>query len=360
MFAHMTETQLRHGQSGDGNGLFIVESPKVIAVALAHGYRPEALLCEQRHIHGDAAEIIAALPQDTPVYTGDRNTLAALTGYTLTRGVLCAMRRPAPRSDVEVCRDALRVAVIDGVCDTTNTGAIFRSAAALGMDADDYTAVVRPLQSSLRARLWAVYSSVPWAYIQGNDTIARLHQLGLDTAALCASRQRHRFSTTDDSHNDNVWLLLWALKAKGSTPESSMPPISPCAYPCTAVPTRSTSPLPQPSPSGNCAIATSVTAKAALAFISPTYRLYTMPATPMHPRASPTSTPQTTLTQANEPTIFHSHVHSHRHRRNRCHSCHGVRIGAHPDLWGSTVQILTGHTPDKDTWGHIMTRDCRQ
>ena len=102
MFAHMTETQLRHGQSGDGNGLFIVESPKVIAVALAHGYRPEALLCEQRHIHGDAAEIIAALPQDTPVYTGDRNTLAALTGYTLTRGVLCAMRRPAPRSDVEV------------------------------------------------------------------------------------------------------------------------------------------------------------------------------------------------------------------------------------------------------------------
>lgn len=185
MFAHMTETQLRHGQSGDGNGLFIVESPKVIAVALAHGYRPEALLCEQRHIHGDAAEIIAALPQDTPVYTGDRNTLAALTGYTLTRGVLCAMRRPAPRSDVEVCRDARRVAVIDGVCDTTNTGAIFRSAAALGMDAVLLTpGSCDPFnRRCVRVSMGGVFL-VPWAYIQGNDTIARLHQLGLDTAAL--------------------------------------------------------------------------------------------------------------------------------------------------------------------------------
>ena len=171
MFAHMTETQLRHGQSGDGNGLFIVESPKVIAVALAHGYRPEALLCEQRHLHGDAAEIIAALPQDTPVYTGDRNTLAALTGYTLTRGVLCAMRRPAPRSDVEVCHNARRVAVIDGVCDTTNTGAIFRSAAALGMDAVLLTpGSCDPFnRRCVRVSMGGVFL-VPWAYIQGNDT----------------------------------------------------------------------------------------------------------------------------------------------------------------------------------------------
>ena len=93
-----------------------------------------AILCEQKHIIGDAAVIIERCG-DIPVYTGKRDILALLTGYTLTRGVLCAMRRPELRSVEEVCREAKRIVVIDGVVDTTNIGAIFRSAAALGIDA---------------------------------------------------------------------------------------------------------------------------------------------------------------------------------------------------------------------------------
>ena len=132
VFATLTEAQLRNNIEPE-KGIFIAESPKVIHVALNAGYEPLALLCEERHITGDAAAIIAAHP-DMPVYTGPRQLLASLTGYTLTRGVLCAMRRPLPRSVEDACRDARRIVVIAGVVDTTNIGAILRSAAALGID----------------------------------------------------------------------------------------------------------------------------------------------------------------------------------------------------------------------------------
>ena len=128
-----TEAQLRNRIESD-KGLFIAESPKVINVALNAGYEPLALLCEQKHITGDAADIIERC-DDIPVYTGARELLATLTGYTLTRGVLCAMHRPTSKSVEEICRGARRIAVIEGVVDTTNIGAIFRSAAALGIDA---------------------------------------------------------------------------------------------------------------------------------------------------------------------------------------------------------------------------------
>ena len=133
MFARLTEAQLRNRLHAE-QGMFIAESPKVIRVALDAGYEPLALLCERRHIDGDAADIIARL-NGCPVYTGERDLLASLTGYTLTRGVLCAMRRPVPKSVEEVCRGASRIAVVDSVVDSTNIGAIFRSAAALGIDA---------------------------------------------------------------------------------------------------------------------------------------------------------------------------------------------------------------------------------
>lgn len=131
-YASLTEAQLRNRLHPD-ESLFIVESPKVIRVALDAGMEPVSLLCERRHITGDAADIIARCP-GVPVYTGDRDVLARLTGYTLTRGVLCAMRRPCARTYIDICRNARRVVVIDGVVDTTNIGAIFRSAAALGID----------------------------------------------------------------------------------------------------------------------------------------------------------------------------------------------------------------------------------
>ena len=133
VFATMTETQLRNRLNAE-QGLFIAESPKVIRVALQAGYEPVALLCERKHIDGDAADIISQCPS-VPVYTGDRETLSCLTGYTLTRGILCAMRRKPEPLLTETLRSARRVCVIDSVCDTTNIGAIFRSAAALGIDA---------------------------------------------------------------------------------------------------------------------------------------------------------------------------------------------------------------------------------
>ncbi len=152
-YSTLTEAQLRNRLEPE-KGIFIVESPKVIRVALDAGYTPLSLLCERRHITGDAADIIARCG-DIPVYTGDRAILTSLTGYTLTRGVLCAMRRPVPPSPADICRDARRIAVIDGVVDTTNIGAIFRSAAALGIDVvllttsscDPLNRLDKPLQS---------------------------------------------------------------------------------------------------------------------------------------------------------------------------------------------------------------------
>ena len=133
VFSTLTEAQLRN-RIDLQRGIFIAESPKVIRVALEAGYEPVSLLCERKHLTGDAADIVQRMAH-LPIYTGDRELLARLTGYTLTRGVLCAMRRPAPRPVEEVCRGARRVVVIHGVVDTTNIGAIFRSAAALGIDA---------------------------------------------------------------------------------------------------------------------------------------------------------------------------------------------------------------------------------
>ncbi|MDE6377811.1 MAG: RNA methyltransferase, partial [Duncaniella sp.] len=133
VYTSLTEAQLRN-RLDPSMGVFIAESPKVIRVAIGAGYRPLSMLCEERHITGDAADIIARFPE-MPVYTGSRELLAGLTGYTLTRGVLCAMRRPELPSVAEVLGGARRAVVIDGVVDTTNIGAIFRSAAALDIDA---------------------------------------------------------------------------------------------------------------------------------------------------------------------------------------------------------------------------------
>ena len=133
VYARLTEAQMRNRLHPE-QGMFVAESPKVIKVALSAGYKPLSMLCERRHISGDAAEIITANP-GMQVYTGERELLERLTGYTLTRGVLCAMRRPAAKTPDDICRGATRVAVIDEVTDTTNIGAIFRSAAALGIDA---------------------------------------------------------------------------------------------------------------------------------------------------------------------------------------------------------------------------------
>ena len=181
LFSTLTEAQLRNRMEPE-KGIFIVESPKVIRVALDAGYQPVALLCEHRHIEGDAADIINRCG-DIPVYTGERELLAELTGYTLTRGVLCAMSRPTPRSIKEVCGKARRIVVIDGVVDTTNIGAIFRSAAALGIDAVLLTPnSCDPLnRRAVRVSMGSVFL-IPWTWIE-ND-LQQLHSNGFKTVAM--------------------------------------------------------------------------------------------------------------------------------------------------------------------------------
>lgn len=187
VFSTLTEAQLRN-RLEPAKGIFIAESPKVINVALDAGYQPTALLCERRHIEGDARNIILRCG-DIPVYTGERQLLEQLTGYTLTRGVLCAMRRPSPQPVADVCRDARRVVVIDGVVDTTNIGAIFRSAAALGIDAVLLTrSSCDPLnRRAVRVSMGSVFL-VPWTWLDA--PISSLNDLGFKTAAM---------ALTDDS-----------------------------------------------------------------------------------------------------------------------------------------------------------------
>ncbi|MDE6161284.1 MAG: RNA methyltransferase [Muribaculaceae bacterium] len=182
VFSTLTEAQLRNRLEPE-KGIFIVESPKVIRVALDSGAEPLALLCERRHIEGDAADIIARCPTEMPVYTGSREVLQSLTGYALTRGVLCAMRRPAPRPVAEVCAGARRVVVVDGVVDTTNIGAIFRSAAALGIDAVLLTpASCDPLnRRAVRVSMGSVFL-VPWAWLDA--PVQSLRSLGFKTVAM--------------------------------------------------------------------------------------------------------------------------------------------------------------------------------
>ena len=181
IFGTLTEAQIRKRYE-PGKGIFIAESPKVIDVALNAGYTPVALMCENRHIEGDAAHIIARCG-DIPVDTGSRELLAGLTGYTLTRGVLCAMRRPVEPTVEDICRNARRVVVIDGVVDTTNIGAIFRSAAALGIDAVLLTRnSCDPLnRRAVRVSMGSVFL-VPWGWLDGG--IEELHDIGFTTAAM--------------------------------------------------------------------------------------------------------------------------------------------------------------------------------
>ncbi len=184
VFSTLTEAQLRNKVEPE-KGVFIAESPKVIKVALDAGYEPLALLCERKHIAGDAKEIVERVG-DIPIYTGNRDLLATLTGYTLTRGVLCAMRRPMPKSVEEVTSGARRVVVIDGVVDTTNIGAIFRSAAALGIDAVLLTPnSCDPLnRRAVRVSMGSVFL-VPWTWT--DESLESLKRLGFKTAAMALS-----------------------------------------------------------------------------------------------------------------------------------------------------------------------------
>ena len=189
VYARLTENQLINRHEPE-KGMFIAESPKVIARALDAGYEPISLLMEPRQIEGQGREILERCP-DVPVYTAQREVLAELTGYPLTRGVLCAMRR-RPLPEVEaLCRSARRIAVLEGIVDSTNLGAIFRSAAALGIDAVLVTPTCTdPLyRRAVRVSMGTVFQ-VPWTRIGTepgdwpDDGLARLRDMGFASAAM--------------------------------------------------------------------------------------------------------------------------------------------------------------------------------
>ena len=192
VFARLTQAQLRSRRDPEKE-LFIAESPKVIGYALDAGCVPVSLLMERRHIDGQGQEIIMRCG-DVPVYTGEREVLAGLTGFELTRGILCAMRRPRQPSVERVCAGARRIAVLEGIVDPTNVGAIFRSAAALGMDGVLLTPTCcDPLhRRAARVSMGTVFQ-VPWARIGNTPAdwpgagLERLRELGFRTAALALS-----------------------------------------------------------------------------------------------------------------------------------------------------------------------------
>ena len=185
-FARLTEAQLR-SRRDPAAGVFIAESPKVIALALDAGLTPTAFLMEERHLTGQGAPLIARCG-DVPVYTASREVLTGLTGYPLTRGILCAFRRPAPDTPEAVCAGARRVAVLEGIVDTTNVGAIFRSAAGLHMDAVLLSPTCcDPLnRRAVRVSMGSVFL-VPWTWVDAG--LQSLRELGFRTAAMALTDQ---------------------------------------------------------------------------------------------------------------------------------------------------------------------------
>ncbi|MDO4323818.1 MAG: RNA methyltransferase [Lachnospiraceae bacterium] len=200
VYARFTETQLLNRHEPE-KGLFIAESPKVVERALDAGFVPVSLLLERKHIEGEAREIIARC-QDVPVYTAGHEVLKQLTGFPMTRGVLCAMRRPRLPQAAEICSGARRIAVLENIVNPTNVGAIFRSAAALNIDAVLLTpACSNPLyRRATRVSMGTVFQ-IPWTYLgrEGDEAsqwpqpgVSFLQRLGFKTAAMALSEQSVR------------------------------------------------------------------------------------------------------------------------------------------------------------------------
>ena len=202
----LTEAQLRNKRNPE-QGIFIAESHKVIGHARDAGCVPLSFLMERRQIEGVSGTLLDRCP-DTPVYTADRETLCRLTGYELTRGCLCAMRRPAPMPVEEAAKHARRIAVLDGIADAANVGAILRSAAALHIDAILLSPTCcDPLhRRAVRVSMGTVFQ-IPWARLE-KDWPRQLNSLGIKTAALALT---DRSVSVDDPRlaaEDRIALVL--------------------------------------------------------------------------------------------------------------------------------------------------------
>ncbi len=230
VFSMLTEAQMRCSKEST-NGIFLAESPKVIEIALEAGCNPLAILSEEKVIERQGRMILERCP-DTPVYTADSKLLTEITGYHLTKGMMCAMKRPADRYMEEVCQEARRVVVMEGLTNVTNEGAIFRSAAALGMDAVLLTPnCCHPLnRRTVRVSMGTVFQ-LPWAFVGNNPEewpgigIAKLHAMGFKTAAMALSEKA--ISLDDPAlKSEEKLAIIMGTEGDGLTEET----IAACDY----------------------------------------------------------------------------------------------------------------------------------
>ncbi len=230
VFTRLTEAQLKNRRVPE-KGIFIAESLTVIEHALDAGYEPLSLLMERRHIEGQAQNLISRC-EGIPVYTADREILAQLTGYTLTRGILCSMRRPMLKDAETICRDARRIALLENIVDPTNLGAIFRSAAALGMDAVLLSPTCcDPLsRRSVRVSMGTVFQ-VPWAFMGKTNQdwphpgMETLGQWGFKTAAMALDERAVSIEDPALMGEERLAILL-GTEGTGLSPET----IADCDY----------------------------------------------------------------------------------------------------------------------------------
>lgn len=224
VYARLTEGQLLNRHEPQ-NGMFIAESPKVIERALDAGCVPVSILMEKKHAEGQGREIIRRCGS-IPVYTAGSEVLTQLTGFKLTRGMLCAMRRPAPRTVSEVCAGARRIAVLENVMNPTNVGAIFRSAAALGMDG----ILLMPAGSdplyrrSIRVSMGTVFQ-IPWAFLDEDNGIRALRGMGFTTVAMALKEDSLNVDDPQLMREEKLAVVL-GTEGDGLAPDT----ISDCEY----------------------------------------------------------------------------------------------------------------------------------
>ncbi len=211
VYARLTENQLLNRENPE-EGIFIAESPKVVERALDAGCEPLSVLVERKHIAGEARNVLARL-DDVPVYTSDFEVLTRLTGYHLTRGMLCAMRRPPAKSVEEICRGAHRIVVLEEVMNPTNVGAIFRSAAAMGMDGILLTkGCSNPLyRRAIRVSMGTVFQ-IPWTFpegeFEGSQAVETLRRLGFTTAAMALRKDSVPIDDPRLCNEDKLAVIL--------------------------------------------------------------------------------------------------------------------------------------------------------
>ena len=216
VYARLSEAQLAHLYE-PAEGIFIAESPKVVERALSAGHEPISMLVEKKHIEGEARDLISRIG-DIPVYTAEFDVLTKLTGFQLTRGVLCAMRRKQHSTVVELCKNAQRIAILENIVNPTNVGAIFRSAAALGMDAILLTpASSDPLyRRASRVSMGTVFQ-IPWTYLgcKGNEAsawpepgLSLIKELGFKTVAMALCDDSVSIDHPDLLAEDKLAIIL--------------------------------------------------------------------------------------------------------------------------------------------------------